>query len=614
MWKQDSEAPTPPANVHVTSATASAVSVAWEPAADNMGVAGYYVYGDGSRKKVSSTASTLMGLECGQSTYVAVVAFDRARNQSASAPATVSTAACADTRPPTVPTGFVQQATTQDAVVLAWNPSSDDVGVVRYGVYQGLIQVASPSDPEVTLRGFICGSTAAYQVDAVDAAGNRSALGTAYVQTASCADSRPPTPPDNLVVTSRTSTSLALAWSESSDDVGVAGYRVSVAGGGTVTVTQPVATVAGLLCGSQYTVSVDAYDAAGNRSPGLSVSASTDACPEPAPVPPSPSGDTTAPSTPDGVAALSISQSSVTLGWNPSSDDVGVTGYDVYRGSTKVTTVPSTTATPGGLACGTAYSFGVAARDAAGNVSKQAAVTISTSACSPQSAPPPPEPTPPPPSDATAPSQPTNLAISSSTRTSATLIWSASTDAVGVRVTARMSTIAAADVALPGTTIAGLACGTAYTFAVDAADAAGNRSSRASIVGSTAACPDTQPPTAPTNVVASSRTATSIALTWPASTDNVGVGGYGLYRGGVAIGTTTTTTGIFAGLTCNTNYTLAVDAFDLAGNRSSKSAVMVSTTACPDTPHRRSRPVLSRRTSPRRASPSPGARRPTTSV
>ena len=72
--------------------------------------------------------------------------------------------------------------------------------------------------------------------------------------------------------------------------------------------------------------------------------------------------------------------------------------------------------------------------------------------------------------------------------------------------------------------------------------------------------PDTQAPTAPTNVAASSRTATSIALTWSASTDNVGVTGYGLYRGGTLVGTASTTTGIFSGLTCNTNYTLAVDA------------------------------------------------------
>ena len=103
------------------------------------------------------------------------------------------------------------------------------------------------------------------------------------------------------------------------------------------------------------------------------------------------------------------------------------------------------------------------------------------------------------------------------------------------------------------------------------------------MTGSTVRVADTQAPTAPTNVVAGSRTATSIASRWSASSDNVGVTGYGLYRGGVQTGTSSSTTGIFSGLTCNTNYTLAVDAYDAAGNHSAKSRVMVATTACPDT-------------------------------
>ena len=152
------------------------------------------------------------------------------------------------------------------------------------------------------------------------------------------------------------------------------------------------------------------------------------------------------------------------------------------------------------------------------------------------------------------------------------------------RATGRTSTARLARVApSSGATVSDLTCGTAYTFEVDAYDAAGNRSGRASLIGSTSACADTQPPTAPANVVATSRTSTSIALSWSASSDNVGVTGYGLYRGGAQTGTTAATTGIFSGLTCNTNYTLAVDAYDAAGNRSTKTVVMVSTTACPDT-------------------------------
>ena len=131
----------------------------------------------------------------------------------------------------------------------------------------------------------------------------------------------------------------------------------------------------------------------------------------------------------------------------------------------------------------------------------------------------------------------------------------------------------------------------------------------------TSACADTQPPTAPTNVTASTRTTTSIALTWAAATDNVGVAGYGIYNGGELVNTTAGTTGIVSGLTCGTNYTLAVDAFDASGNSSAKTTIMVSTLPCTDTTpptvgDDRSRPTARRSQAPSTRLPTP----PTTSA
>ncbi|MEU2506523.1 carbohydrate binding domain-containing protein [Streptomyces sp. NPDC007863] len=92
-------------------------------------------------------------------------------------------------------------------------------------------------------------------------------------------------------------------------------------------------------------------------------------------------GDTQAPSAPTGLQVASKTASAVTLAWTAASDDVGVTGYDVYQGATKVTTATGTSATVGGLAPSTAYTFTVKARDAAGNVSPASApVTVSTEA------------------------------------------------------------------------------------------------------------------------------------------------------------------------------------------------------------------------------------------
>jgi hypothetical protein len=92
-------------------------------------------------------------------------------------------------------------------------------------------------------------------------------------------------------------------------------------------------------------------------------------------------GDTQAPTAPTNPRSTGKTSSSVSLAWNASTDNVGVTGYDVYQGSTRATTVTGTSATVSGLAASTAYSFTVRARDAAGNLSPAStAVSVTTDA------------------------------------------------------------------------------------------------------------------------------------------------------------------------------------------------------------------------------------------
>src|SRR5205085_1989679 len=80
-------------------------------------------------------------------------------------------------------------------------------------------------------------------------------------------------------------------------------------------------------------------------------------------------GDTSPPSAPTGVHSTAVAQTSVTLGWTASTDNVGVTGYDVFKDGALATSVAGTSATISGLTAATAYSFTVTAKDAAGNVS-----------------------------------------------------------------------------------------------------------------------------------------------------------------------------------------------------------------------------------------------------
>lgn len=79
--------------------------------------------------------------------------------------------------------------------------------------------------------------------------------------------------------------------------------------------------------------------------------------------------DTEAPTAPTNLTASNIAQTTLTLNWNASSDNVGVTGYDVYQGATNLGNVAGTSANVTGLVASTNYDFSVIARDAAGNSS-----------------------------------------------------------------------------------------------------------------------------------------------------------------------------------------------------------------------------------------------------
>ena len=178
-----------------------------------------------------------------------------------------------------------------------------------------------------------------------------------------------------------------------------------------------------------------------------------------------PPADTTAPTAPTGLNAPSTTATSVNLAWNASTDNVGVTGYDVYRGTTLVGSVTGTSTTVTGLTASTAYTFTVKARDAAGNISAASApLSVTTDAVA---------------GDTTAPSAPTGVTSPTKTSSSVSLSWTASTDNVGVtgyEVFVNGSATAAATVTTTSATVSGLTASTTYAFTIKARDAAGNRS------------------------------------------------------------------------------------------------------------------------------------------
>ena len=94
-----------------------------------------------------------------------------------------------------------------------------------------------------------------------------------------------------------------------------------------------------------------------------------------------------------------------------------------------------------------------------------------------------------------------------------------------------------------------------------------------------AAPPDTTPPTVPTGLAAVNVSATGCLLYWTGATDNVGVTTYEVFKGGVSVGTVSTTSKALSGLSAGTAYALTVRAGDAAGNWSAQSAPFILTTS-----------------------------------
>jgi chitodextrinase len=285
--------------------------------------------------------------------------------------------------------------------------------------------------------------------------------------------------------------------------------------------------------------------------------------------------DTTSPSMPNGLNASAVAPSQINLSWSASTDNVAVTGYRVYRGGTLLATLGSaTTYQNTGLAGATTYSYTVQAYDGAGNMSAQTAAAIVTTPATP---------------DTTAPSTPGGLTANAVSTSQINLGWTASTDNVGVtgyRVY-RGGTLLVTLGNVTSYQNTGLTAATTYSYTVQALDAAGNASGQSTAaVATTPAIPDVIAPTTPTGLTATAVSSSQINLSWTASTDNVGVTGYRVYRGGtflVTLGNVTTYQN--TGLTASTTYSYNVDAIDAAGNASGISTAASATTSASTPPN-----------------------------
>ncbi len=193
------------------------------------------------------------------------------------------------------------------------------------------------------------------------------------------ADTQAPTTPGAPSCSNIGENDLTLNWGASTDNVAVFAYdiyndgnKLSEAGG---TATSKV--IAGLTPNTQYRLTVFARDAAGNVSPSSALATCTTL----------PSSDTQPPTAPGSLTVSNVSSTGAHLTWTASTDNRGVTAYEVRSGTTVYQTVtgspPATSTDVTGLACNSSFSLVVVARDAALNTSAPSnTVTFTTASCS----------------------------------------------------------------------------------------------------------------------------------------------------------------------------------------------------------------------------------------
>jgi len=322
----DSQAPTSPTTLSSASVTATSFTLSWTASTDNVGVASYEVFANGTSKgTTTSTSVSISSLTCATTYTTTVKAKDAAGNVSAASSAlSVNTGACAGLTKLTG-TAFGTTPTYQNGTSTFDKVFDGDINTYfdyanANGGYAGLDLASAYSIGQIK---YYPRSTFTSRMTGGKFQGSN----------------------DNTTYTDiyTISTEPTLAWQ--TVDVSSSAYRY-------VRYLSPDG-------GYCNVAEVEFYTG------GTVVS------------------DTKAPSAPTSLASASVSTISFTLSWTASTDNVGVTSYDVYKNGTLYTNVTNTSASISGLSCNTAYSMTVKAKDAAGNVSAaSSALSVTTSACS----------------------------------------------------------------------------------------------------------------------------------------------------------------------------------------------------------------------------------------
>jgi chitodextrinase len=352
-------------------------------ASDNVGVAGVQFKVDGT--SVGSQVTTAPYMYALNTTTLSnanhnltAVATDMAGNSATSAVVTVKVNnTVPDTTPPTVSmTAPANGATVSSTVAVSAN-ASDNVAVASVQFQLDNANVGTPvlAAPYTYSWNTTKSNNGAHTLRAIatDTSNNSTTSASVTVTVNNGpTDTTPPTVSMTAPANGATVSNTVTVSANASDNVAVASVQfqldnVNLGSADTVAPYTYSWDTTKSTNGS-HTLRAIATDTSNNSTTSASVTVTVNNGP----------ADTTPPSVPTGLTATAVSSSQINLSWQPSTDNVGVTGYNVYRGGSKIGTSTTTSYSDGGLTASTSYTYTVAAYDAAGNTSAQSAGASAT--------------------------------------------------------------------------------------------------------------------------------------------------------------------------------------------------------------------------------------------
>jgi len=459
-----------PASLFITSSGTTQFSFSWSSNSNPTSTNYQYIVGPVNNTVVATTTATSPGGNLTPNTqytvYVAAIS---------GAGITTTQISAVDWTKPRDPTTLVNTASTTNSLSFSWSGTTNPTGTVYQLNGSGFSSVTTTATSTIVTgltpnASFTFITVKAFGHD-YPAAGYYVSGGPAYISAYTKAAD-----PTGLVTTASTTNSISLQWNANNNPGGTV-YQISGAGFSTVTTSATSTTIGSLASNTSYSFLVQAQNADGSLTTGVSVSENTKG---------------SAPGTPTGLTASPSSTSVIQLSWtSPGGLFDYFTVYHSTNGSTysviATTTSGTVTYNHSALATNTIHYYKVSAVNVNGEGASSSPANTYTFAATPVS-----------------------LVSTASTSASISLAWGANGNSGGTVYQISGTGFVTVTTTATSTSISGLSPNASYTFNVQSQNGGG-------IFGSTASVSDWTKPAAPTSLANTASTTNSLTFTWSAN-------------------------------------------------------------------------------------------------